>query len=175
MKYFSLILTVLLWVSCATKPVSTVPRIDADGNLTGIVTKTDFLKPPFVSWFDREYNGYVADARVVAGIKKLLADEQITIKAVMGTWCSDSRREVPHFYKILDMAHFDYSRLKMAAVNRQMEVPATLGKLQVERVPTFIFYRKGKELHRIVEYPVETLEKDMYKILSGQSYRHAYE
>ena len=42
-------------------------------------------------------------------------------------------------------------------------------------VPTFIFYRGGQELGRIVEYPIESLEADMVKILSGQPYRHAYD
>jgi hypothetical protein len=41
-------------------------------------------------------------------------------------------------------------------------------------VPTFIFMKDGQELGRIVEYPLESLEKDMAKILSGVDYKHAY-
>ena len=42
-------------------------------------------------------------------------------------------------------------------------------------VPTFIFYRGEGELGRIVEYPIESMEADMVKILSGLPYRHAYD
>ena len=43
------------------------------------------------------------------------------------------------------------------------------------RVPTFIFFKNGKEVGRFVERPRETLEKDMLKILKGEPYKHAYD
>jgi len=47
--------------------------------------------------------------------------------------------------------------------------------LNITNIPTFIFYKNGKEMHRIVESPMESLEKDMLKIITGQPYKHAYE
>jgi hypothetical protein len=46
--------------------------------------------------------------------------------------------------------------------------------LGITNVPTFIFYKDGKELNRIVEFPIEDLESDMLKILQGEPYKHAY-
>ena len=37
--------------------------------------------------------------------------------------------------------------------------------LDIEFVPTFIFYKDGKEIGRIVETPAESLEKDLLKIV----------
>jgi hypothetical protein len=37
--------------------------------------------------------------------------------------------------------------------------------LDIELVPTFIFYRKGMEIGRIVETPLQTMEEDIYRIL----------
>ena len=34
--------------------------------------------------------------------------------------------------------------------------------------------KDDQELGRMVEYPLESLEKDMVKILSGEDYKHAY-
>ena len=34
--------------------------------------------------------------------------------------------------------------------------------------------KNGKEINRIVEFPIETIEKDIYKILSGNEYKNAY-
>ena len=38
--------------------------------------------------------------------------------------------------------------------------------LDIELVPTFIFYRNGEELGRIVETPEDTLEKDLAEIVN---------
>ena len=45
----------------------------------------------------------------------------------------------------------------------------------ITNVPTFIFYKDGKEVNRIVESPVEFLEDDILAILSGSDYKHTYE
>jgi len=37
--------------------------------------------------------------------------------------------------------------------------------LDILKVPTIIFYLKGKEIGRIVETPVKSLEKDMARII----------
>ena len=41
-------------------------------------------------------------------------------------------------------------------------------------IPTLIFYKDGQEMNRIVEFPVESLYKDMAKILKNESYQDAY-
>ncbi len=45
---------------------------------------------------------------------------------------------------------------------------------EILNVPTFIFYRKEKEINRIVEITIETLEKDIFSILSDSGYENAY-
>ena len=47
--------------------------------------------------------------------------------------------------------------------------------LDITNIPTFIFFKDGVELGRIVEFAVEDLESDMIKVLSGQPYKHAYD
>jgi thiol-disulfide isomerase/thioredoxin len=113
------------------------------------------------------------DVETVERLKPFI--KNLKIKAVMGTWCGDSRREVPHFYKLLDALDFDYNNLQMIAVNHDKEAPNNEQEgLNIRRVPTLIFYKNGKEINRFVEYPVETLEKDMLHILEDNSYKHSY-
>jgi hypothetical protein len=38
--------------------------------------------------------------------------------------------------------------------------------LDINFVPTFIFYKAGEEIGRIIEMPYETLEKDMLEFVS---------
>ena len=47
--------------------------------------------------------------------------------------------------------------------------------LKIIRVPTFIFYKDEEEIGRYVEYPRESMEKDILKILTRQPYKHSYD
>ncbi|WP_117883945.1 thioredoxin family protein [Aureibaculum luteum] len=142
--------------------------------LEGITTQNAFKEAPFASWFNRNYDNYKLDEATVKEVKKHI--KGITIKAFMGTWCGDSRREVPHFYKLLEEVGFDESNLEMIAVNRGKKTADNLQEgLNIIRVPTFIFYKKGKEIGRFVEYPKESLEKDILKILKEEPYKHSYD
>jgi len=172
MRTILLLLTLSL-IACNSQKNAINTIIDVDGNLVGIANKVSFEKAPFNEWFVPSYEQYVLDIEVVKELKPLLKD--VEIKAVMGTWCGDSRRETPHFYKVLDAVDFDYKNLQMITVDRTKSNPNNdQAGLNIERVPTFIFYKDGKEINRFVEYPRETLEKDFLKILKEVGYKHAY-
>ena len=94
------------------------------------------------------------------------SDLEITMTIVMGTWCSDSRREVPRFYKILDLIEFPSNSIDLISVNREKTVPdGDISELEILFVPTFIFYREETEIGRIIEIPEKTLEKDFLGII----------
>lgn len=173
-KIVSLFVTILI-VSCASTPKNIATK-NENGNLVGIATKKDFQQEPYGSeWFNDFYSYYETDKGTVKKLKPYLKD--IKIKGFMGTWCGDSKREIPNFYKILDEAEFDYKNLELVTVNRQKKANGLEKGFDVIRVPTFIFYRDGKEVGRFVEHAVEdsTVEEDFLKILSGQEYKHPYQ
>jgi thiol-disulfide isomerase/thioredoxin len=100
----------------------------------------------------------------------------ITIKGFMGTWCGDSKRETPRFFKILEQADFKMKNLELITVNRSKKTPGNLQDgFNVFKVPTFIFYKDGKEIGRYVEFARESLEKDILKIVTGLPYKHSYD
>lgn len=174
MKKILLSLVLLTSISCSTSKKIVTPVKDASGNLVGITNKEIFLKEPFNSWFTPNYKDYKLNEEVLKKLKPLL--ENVTIKAFMGTWCEDSQEQTPVFYKILDEAEFNYNRLEFIAVDRSKSTPDNLQEgFNIERVPTFIFYKDGKEIGRFVEYPRETVEADILKIVSGEPYKHSYE
>jgi thiol-disulfide isomerase/thioredoxin len=89
----------------------------------------------------------------------------------MGTWCSDSRREVPRFLKLLDVLNFNSSAgLKIICVDDNKKGKGDeVDGLNIELVPTFILSQKGKEIGRIIESPKLTLEKDLLGIISAEN------
>lgn len=155
--------------------VEEVEEIEEDAPiLLGIQQRETLESEPYNKWFMQSYKDHTLDQESLAQIKEGL--QEVTITLFMGTWCEDSQREVPAFFKILDEVDYDSDAVKLITVSEEKTTPEELEKgKDITNVPTFIFIKDGKELGRIVEYPLESLEKDMVKILSGQEYKHAYE
>jgi len=167
---FSVLITLL---SCKTQQNQTATK-KKGADLIGFVNKASFNEYPFSKWFDQEQKLYQTDSQTITSLKEKL--KGIKIKGFLGTWCGDSRREIPRFFKILDQAGFKFNNLELIAVNRNKKTPDNLQEgFNIIRVPTFIFYKQGKEIGRYVEYAKESLEKDMLQIISEKPYKHAYE
>jgi len=132
--------------------------------LLGICNRTAFTDTNFAWWFNPEYNNYDVDSVFLKQAGNKLNDFVITV--VMGSWCSDSRREMPRLLKILDKLNYNQQRLRLICVNRKREWPdGNIENLEIKLVPSIIFYEMGIEKGRIVESPKETLEKDMLNFI----------
>ncbi|NER18703.1 thioredoxin family protein [Spongiivirga citrea] len=136
--------------------------------LVGQINKEGLTKEPYLPWFNQQYYNYELNQSAVKTIKKNLNDYKVQI--FMGTWCGDSKRQVPRFYKILEAAKYDMTKLEVVGVSNAKEdykkSPTGEEKgLNIKRVPTFILYKKGKEIGRIIERPTVSLEEDMLAII----------
>jgi hypothetical protein len=84
----------------------------------------------------------------------------------MGTWCPDSRREVPRFLHVLDLWKFPPEKVTFIGVDDAKISPVgEYTGLGIQRVPTFILYKNNIEAGRIIENPVTSLEQDIVNIL----------
>ena len=154
-------------------------ELDKKGNevLLGEINKNGLTRNTFNSWFSKNYEDYLVNKAITKKLKESL--NQYEIKVFLGTWCGDSRKEVPRFYKIIEAAKFPRNQLQVIALNKTEEAykqsPNHEEKgLNIHRVPTFIFYKNGKEVNRIVEHPKETLERDMLSIVTDNKYTSNY-
>ena len=144
------------------------------GYLIGFTNREAFNDASYQYWFNDRYSTYKTDQELIAKLKPIIND--FTIKGFMGTWCGDSKRETPRFYKILDETGFDQDYFELVTVGRNKKTPNNLQEgFNIIRVPSFIFYKDGEEVGRFVEYPRETLEKDILNILTGAPYKHSYD
>lgn len=157
------------------KPVATkVNEPKTKTMLVGKEPREALTMEPFGAWYNKNYEAYTVKEDLTPAIKKAL--EGVEVTTFMGTWCGDSKRETPRMLKILDAANFKEKSFELITVDRTKQNPKeyTAGN-NIIRVPTFIFKKDGKEIGRIVERPVESLEADMLKILNGEPYKHSYE
>jgi thiol-disulfide isomerase/thioredoxin len=142
-------------------------EIAEENILLGYCDKDGFTEDDFNYWYQDEYDHYSVD---IESLELLDSDSfsTVQIKVVMGTWCGDSQREVPRIIKILEQLDYNFENLTIIGVNKNKKAEGTeVDQLNIELVPTIIFYIDNKDVGRIIESVEESLEKDMIKIISG--------
>lgn len=172
--FFLFLFTITSW----SQDINQVSK-DRKGNLMllGETTKSGLQQEPFKTWFNKNYSDYQENDNIIKSIKKDL--KGYTIKAFYGTWCGDSKKEMPRFYKLIEAAKFPKNQLEVYGLSNTKDAykqgpnGEEIG-YNIHRVPTFIFYKDGKEVNRIVEHPKETLERDIQNIISGKRYTPNY-
>lgn len=187
MKPFMLVIVTMWLISCnhtrmvqtnaPTNQTNTVNTPQATTHLLGIHPIADLRQVPFADWFLPNYQAYQPDSLLIPKIKELLKGK--TLQIFLGTWCGDSKREVPRMLKILAAAGYDSSKLQLVFVNNSPEQykkspgHEEQGK-NIVRVPTLIVYKGKTEIGRFIEYPKESIEKDLLKMLQGEPYEPNY-
>ncbi len=107
------------------------------------------------------------DAAVMDKIASHLADS-LRIDVYLAFWCKDSKNNLPPFIKIVEEIGEDRCEVNYFTVERKAsrEEKYFVDELKIERIPTFIFYRDGEEIGRIIENPEASLAEDILKIVS---------
>ncbi len=157
----------------AVPPASAAPvpgaapaaRPPAPAPLVGHVTRAAL--EDYETWKTLRAQDYTPDAAAVKTVAARGGD--VEVLAIVATWCPDSKREVPRFFKLFDQAGLGLGKVTMVGVDRtKKDAEGLTEKHQVTRVPTFIFFRAGKEIGRFVERvtPPGTLEGDIASILA---------
>ncbi len=114
--------------------------------------------------WQNKYDSYQPNAEMLNDMKGMVANLKIDI--YLGLWCPDSRNNVPPFIKILDQLGTEIP-VRYFGVPRKAskDVKYYVESMNVEKVPTFIIYREGKEIGRIVEKPKTGILEDFMDIL----------
>lgn len=164
-----MILSVVFLLACKTAEPLKSKKVERQGieMLYGEISRQQLFFD-YPEW-KNEYDFYTLEDKYIHELKKLKS-EKIEVDIFLGTWCSDSEREVPRFYKILDVTKFlSEENVKLFAVDRNKKLADdSQSKYNIQKVATFIFRKNGSELGRIIESPEQSLESDIIKILSSK-------
>lgn len=114
----------------------------------------------------QEYQPDGASVEMIRSFSRSLKGD-LQLEVVVGTWCSDSRREVPRFIKIQRSLKKDRLPVTFWGVDRsKTKPPESVEGRTIEKVPTFIVKYRGQEIGRIIETPTVSMEADLAEILS---------
>ncbi len=90
-----------------------------------------------------------------------------TIEVFFGAWCGDSAEHVPPLLAALRAAGNPRLRILLLALDREKHEPGGRARARgIERVPTVIVLRDGREVGRIVETPRTTMDRDVAGLLA---------
>jgi cyclophilin family peptidyl-prolyl cis-trans isomerase/HEAT repeat protein len=131
------------------------------------VLASDRLDAGIAGWRE-ERERYRPDDAALATLATARLRYRVT--AAIGTWCADSREQIPRLQAVLaklgESSPFETPRL--VGVDRSKQVPASLFPFgDVELVPTIVVSIEGSEVGRIVETPTSgAIERDLVRILA---------
>ena len=136
--------------------------------LLGQVSIDELKQKPFAEWYNNEFDNYELDVELLGAISD---PNQYNYELFLGTWCGDSRREVPRLEKIFIELGIDFNKIAIITLDRDKVSPENEqeGK-DIRYVPTLIVRNNDVELGRIVESPSSesaTLESDLFEISLG--------
>lgn len=139
----------------------------------GAVQPDDLMQAPFDEWYESGYNDYAANADTVATLSTAL--DAVEVEVYFGTWCDDSKQDVPRVIRVLDDAGFSPDRLTMIALSDHPGEfkfsPGGEGRARlIHRTPTIVVTRDGREIGRIVQYALDSIEEDLLVIAQGGPY-----
>lgn len=156
------------WVACAAPPPApAAAEEEPPASIVGPTTR-EAVEAAEPSWVGATVEAEidVDDATALATVEP---GAEVTI--FLGTWCDDSRREVPRLWRALDqvggLVPFE---IEYVAVDREKREPAArVEAAGVRYVPTFIVRRGGEEVGRVVEISPNGIETDLLALLSGEA------
>lgn len=166
LKYFTILVILITTFQTKAQDYKIIPdEKNGEPLILGYCPSSAMNDSVFFKTWTTEYNNYQIDYETLDKLEGKL--DSINIKIVFRSTCSDSREQLPRLFKILNELNYDVNTITLIGVNRQKQGLSNEAEgLEIEFVPTIIFYKDGKEIGRIVETPAESLEKDLLRILS---------
>ncbi len=164
----------LLFTFAFLRVLSPTHAQQQEAHLLGIVTRVELAA---TAWFQEQYDDYTPHPEIMGSLKKQDLKKYI-VQVFFGSWCGDSKREMPRFLKIMDQLNVPPENIQIIGVDKGENYKQSPGREErgkaIYRVPTFVMYKNGEEKGRIVEYAAFSMERDLMLILQQKAYAPNY-
>ncbi len=158
------ILAIVINYQCKT-PMNKIYKLNENYIMDGRARQKDFTKNKKFTWFDIGYDNYKTNQSFINSLTPLA--KEIKVVVVAGTWCDDTQRELPHFFKVMNEIGISETQIELIMVDKKKQSSAfNISALDVKNIPAFIFYKDGKEQGRIVETAIGGIEEAMMLVFN---------
>ncbi|HNQ59031.1 MAG TPA: hypothetical protein PK028_00085 [Bacteroidales bacterium] len=168
--FWGLSLILLMLMSCKHEKVyNQIVKDETTGKdiYVGYVNVEGLKTEIFKDFYNNGLYNYEPNDSLVQALKPYLDD--VTFRVIMGTWCTDTQEEIPRLLHVLYTAEYDPlnpEKFEMICVDRNKKAGnINVKKYNIEKIPTIILYKNGKEIGRIVERFTKRPEADLLDIV----------
>ena len=159
-------IAVLTFVASACAPLYRIVQDDIARAVVGRISWREWQRE--AEWTSYTDTTYKPDAASLKSLTSLITPE-ISFRLIAGTWCDDSREEMPRLFPLLTVIGVNTDAVELWGVSRSKREPTAIVQTNtIEYVPTLVVIRSGKEIGRIVEHPKTSWEADLKAILQQQ-------
>ena|SRR5690242_11584571 len=140
--------------------------VEQDGQkvLVGRINEKILANDSAFAWFYSGVNKYNPDPKMIKYISAYRDSFNVVVFA--GTWCPDTHRLLPQFYRVMLASSYPADRIQLYGVDRNNKaLDGEAAKYKLEKTPTFIILRHGREVGRIVESVHRNMESDIVALL----------
>lgn len=156
-------LYIVFFLTCSMSVHAQEP-ISLAGHL-GKVSKQDLENDTSnTAWFQVEFFGY--HPRLTKAQEKIIKSKKFQVVIILGTWCSDSRTQVPRLFKLFYDLGINPPVTLITTDRTKKVIEPGFVHITAKYVPYFIFRdEEGNEIGEIIETPHKSLEADLAAIL----------
>lgn len=165
MKYLIIIIvTAMTLASCSAPTYRSEFDISGAKILIGEIDRSVLEHDLAFAWFKTGYDKYVPETAPVESLKT--SAHNLRFIVFLGTWCSDSKAEVPKYFKFFDALHVPADHITMFGLDRMKKAEnRDAESYGVTKVPTLVVISGKTEIGRIVEQPRQGIEEDIRRML----------
>lgn len=141
---------------------------DSAGNkvLIGKIDEKTLANDSAFRWFYYGVNNYKPDPAWTKYIS--FYRDSFNVVVFAGTWCIDSKRLLPQFYRVMMAASYPMDRIQLYGVDHQLRALGDeASQYHIDKTPTFIFLRNGKEIGRITDKLQRGMDADIVSVLQS--------
>ncbi|MCC7051438.1 MAG: thioredoxin family protein [Bacteroidia bacterium] len=159
--------TIILFITFFTMCTLSNAQINSEKMLLGEQTYRLLINDNSYPWFKSGVMQYGYNSQTVSSLKNYTNNGDIHFVVFGGSWCDDTHKLLPQFFKVVLDAGFSEQDIYLYMLDREKTCPTKNEKgLNITNLPTFIVYRNGQEIGRIIETVQKSIEADLLEILA---------
>lgn len=164
MKLFYTCIVIALLFACKSNHTFTTKKEGSDIILNGFVERKYLNNPKLFPWFYYGYQAYQPKDSIISILKE--DSSKLSFLIFAGSWCGDTQKELPAFYKVADKMGLKDEQIQLVMVDRNKQTSfMKTSVLGVKPVPCIIIYKNGKEIGRFLELSKISMEEDLLQII----------